>query len=37
MAGEYDVIVLSRYYIATRYIDTVRRHAPNALLVLDTA
>jgi O-antigen biosynthesis protein len=35
-ASEYDVIVLSRYYVATRYIDTVRRHAPNALLVLDT-
>ena len=35
-ASEYDVIVLARYYIATRYIDTVRRHAPNALLVLDT-
>lgn len=33
---EYDVIVLSRYYVATKYIDCARRHAPQALLVLDT-
>jgi glycosyltransferase involved in cell wall biosynthesis len=33
---EYDVIVLSRYYVATKYIDGARRHAPQALLVLDT-
>ena len=33
---EYDVIVLARYYVASRYIDLVRKHAPNALLVLDT-
>jgi len=34
--ADYDVIVLSRYYVATRYIDTARRVAPRALLVLDT-
>jgi O-antigen biosynthesis protein len=34
--AEFDVIVLARYYIATRYIDAVRRHAPRALLVFDT-
>jgi glycosyltransferase involved in cell wall biosynthesis len=33
---DYDVIVLSRYYVAARYIDTARRTAPRALLVLDT-
>src|SRR5690606_12864349 len=33
---EYDAIVLSRYYVATKYIDCARRHAPQALLVLDT-
>ena len=33
---EYDVIVLARYYIASPYIDLVRKHAPDALLVLDT-
>lgn len=33
---EYDVIVLSRYYVATKYIACARRHAPQALLVLDT-
>ena len=34
--AEFDVIVLARYYVASRYIDAVRRHAPKALLVLDT-
>jgi GT2 family glycosyltransferase len=34
--AEFDVIVLARYYVAGRYIDAVRRHAPKALLVLDT-
>jgi len=34
--ADYDVIVLSRYYVAARYIDTARRVAPRALLVLDT-
>ena len=33
---EFDVIVLSRYYVAVKYIDCARRHAPQALLVLDT-
>ena len=34
--AEFDVIVLSRYYVASRYIDIARRAAPRALLVLDT-
>jgi GT2 family glycosyltransferase len=34
--AEFDVIVLARYYVAGRYIGTVRKHAPKALLVLDT-
>ncbi len=34
--GEFDVIILARYYIASRHIDTVRRCAPDALLVFDT-
>ncbi len=33
---EFDMVVLARYYIAARHIDAVRRHAPQALLVLDT-
>jgi len=34
--SEFDVIILARYYVAAPYIETVRRHAPQALLVLDT-
>jgi GT2 family glycosyltransferase/glycosyltransferase involved in cell wall biosynthesis len=34
--AEFDIIILARYYIASRYIDAVRRHAPRALLVFDT-
>jgi GT2 family glycosyltransferase len=34
--AEFDVVVLARYYVASRYIDAVRRNAPKALLVLDT-
>lgn len=34
--AEYDLVVLSRYYVASRYIRTVRKFAPRALLVLDT-
>ena len=34
--ADYDVIVLARYYVAAPHIATVRRHAPRALLVLDT-
>lgn len=33
---EFDVIVMSRHYIAARHIDTVRRAAPDALIVFDT-
>jgi GT2 family glycosyltransferase/glycosyltransferase involved in cell wall biosynthesis len=35
-AAEYDVIVLARHAVAGRHIDSVRRHAPAALLVFDT-
>src|SRR5207237_2538302 len=35
-ASEFDVIVLARYYVAGRYIEGVRRHAPRALVVFDT-
>jgi glycosyltransferase involved in cell wall biosynthesis len=33
---EFDMIVIARYYVASRYVDVVRRHAPQALLVFDT-
>ena len=33
---EFDVILLSRHYIAARHIDTARKGAPDALLVFDT-
>jgi len=33
---EFDVIMLSRHYVAARHIDTVRRAAPHALVVFDT-
>jgi O-antigen biosynthesis protein len=33
---EFDMVVLARYYIASRHIASVRRHAPRALLVFDT-
>ncbi|HSS27427.1 MAG TPA: glycosyltransferase family 2 protein, partial [Usitatibacter sp.] len=33
---DFDIVILARYYVAARYIDAVRRHAPDALLVLDT-
>ena len=35
-AQEFDVIMLSRHYIAARHIDTVRKAAPRALIVFDT-
>ncbi|HET7403287.1 MAG TPA: glycosyltransferase [Usitatibacter sp.] len=34
--SEFDVVILARYYVAAHYIASVRRHAPQALLVLDT-
>lgn len=34
--ADLDLIVLTRYYVAAKYIDAVRRHAPRALLVFDT-
>ncbi len=33
---EFDIIMLSRHYIAARHIDTVRKAAPQALIVFDT-
>ena len=34
--AELDLVVLTRYYIASKHIEAVRRHAPGALLVFDT-
>jgi GT2 family glycosyltransferase/glycosyltransferase involved in cell wall biosynthesis len=34
--GEFDVVMLSRHYIAVKYIDTLRSFAPRALIVFDT-
>ena len=34
--AEFDIVILARYYIAGRYIDSVRQYAPRALLVFDT-
>ena len=34
--GEFDVVVLSRHYIAIKHIDTLRSFAPRALIVFDT-
>jgi GT2 family glycosyltransferase len=33
---EFDVVMLSRHYVAARHIDTVRRYAPAARVVFDT-
>ncbi len=33
---EFDLIVVSRHYVAAAHVDAVRRHAPQALLVFDT-
>lgn len=33
---EFDVIVVSRHYVAARHIETIRRTAPDALVVFDT-
>ncbi|HEX6137514.1 MAG TPA: glycosyltransferase [Casimicrobiaceae bacterium] len=33
---EFDVILLSRHYVAARHIDTARKAAPDALIVFDT-
>ena len=34
--SELDLIVLTRYYVAAKHIDAVRKYAPQALLVFDT-
>ena len=34
--ADFDVIIMARYYVAGRYIDAIRRHAPRALIVFDT-
>jgi GT2 family glycosyltransferase/glycosyltransferase involved in cell wall biosynthesis len=34
--AEFDIVILARYYLASRHIEAVRRHAPRALLVFDT-
>jgi O-antigen biosynthesis protein len=33
---EFDMVVLARHAVAARHIESVRRHAPGALLVFDT-
>jgi GT2 family glycosyltransferase/glycosyltransferase involved in cell wall biosynthesis len=33
---EFDVVMLSRHYVAARHLDTVRRFAPEARVVFDT-
>ncbi len=33
---EFDVVVLSRHYVASKHVDAVRRFAPQARLVFDT-
>jgi len=33
---EFDVVMLSRHYVAAQHIATVRRYAPNARIVFDT-
>ena len=33
---EFDAVILSRHYVASKHIDSVRRHAPRAKLVFDT-
>ena len=34
--GEFDIVMLSRHYIAIKHIDTLRSFAPRALIVFDT-
>ena len=34
--GEFDIVMVSRHYIAIKYIDTLRSFAPRALIVFDT-
>ena len=34
--GEFDVVMVSRHYIAIKHIDTLRSFAPRALIVFDT-
>jgi hypothetical protein len=34
--GEFDIVMLSRHYIAIKHIDTLRSFAPHALIVFDT-
>jgi hypothetical protein len=36
IAGDYDVIMLSRATVAVKHVDTVKRVAPGAKLVFDT-
>jgi GT2 family glycosyltransferase/glycosyltransferase involved in cell wall biosynthesis len=34
--GEFDIVILSRHYIAERHIDAVKTFAPDALVIFDT-
>ncbi len=35
-AAEFDIVIMSRHYIAVKHIDAVRAFAPDALVVFDT-
>jgi GT2 family glycosyltransferase len=35
-AAEYDIVILSRAFVAVKYIDLVKRHMPQAKLLFDT-
>ena len=35
-ASEFDIVIMSRHYIAVKHIDAVRAFAPDALVVFDT-
>lgn len=34
--ADYDVVILTRHYVAAKHLEAVRRHAPRALVVFDT-
>lgn len=34
--ADYDMVILTRHYVAVKYIEAVRQHSPRALLVFDT-
>ena len=34
--NEFDIVIMSRYYVAAKHLDAVRKFAPHALIVFDT-